>query len=264
MAVFLRVQVLESKGLDVVRRDWCQLSRDVGKRCLEDILSGKEQDEIVEAVHERLRGVAARITAGEVPLNDFLVSKQLTKRPEEYPDAKAQAHVQVRCRCWVPPVLTSGVVCHRATLLRTATAPCLMSCTCSALCGLLPNNRGQWYDPAVRRYAGGAADAEPRHARGHAAGRRGPVRHLQGRGRCVISSCRRHVCRWRCGCEAGACAKARSRETWFSTSSARTRPLAARRARARGWQSARTTPRKWWRTPTCRCELVLCDHMLSL
>jgi DNA polymerase alpha subunit A len=92
------MQVLESKGLDVVRRDWCALSRDVGKRCLEEILSGKEQDEIVEVIHELLRDVAESINGGKVELSKFLVSKQLTKRPEEYPDAKAQAHVQV-CVC---------------------------------------------------------------------------------------------------------------------------------------------------------------------
>jgi DNA polymerase alpha subunit A len=88
------MQVLESKGLDIVRRDWCQLSRDIGSRCLQIILSGMEQDEIVEAVHDILRTEAANVSGGKVELGKFVVTKQLTKRPEEYPDAKAQAHVQ--------------------------------------------------------------------------------------------------------------------------------------------------------------------------
>ena len=36
----------ETKGLDLVRRDWCQLSKDIGLRCLNQILSGKETEEV--------------------------------------------------------------------------------------------------------------------------------------------------------------------------------------------------------------------------
>ena len=36
--------------------------------------------------------------AGLVPLNKYIITKQLTKRPEDYPDAKNQAHVQVAIR----------------------------------------------------------------------------------------------------------------------------------------------------------------------
>jgi DNA polymerase alpha subunit A len=33
-----------------------------------------------------------------VPLNKFVITKQLTKRPDDYPDAKNQPHVQVALR----------------------------------------------------------------------------------------------------------------------------------------------------------------------
>lgn len=36
--------------------------------------------------------------AGLVPVNKYIITKQLTKRPEDYPDAKNQAHVQVALR----------------------------------------------------------------------------------------------------------------------------------------------------------------------
>lgn len=39
-----------------------------------------------------------QITAGAVPLNKFVITKQLTKRPDDYPDAKSQPHVQVALR----------------------------------------------------------------------------------------------------------------------------------------------------------------------
>jgi DNA polymerase alpha subunit A len=51
---------------------------------------------VVEAVHERLRQVAQQLRGGQLPLGSFVITKQLTKRPEDYPDARAQPHVQVR------------------------------------------------------------------------------------------------------------------------------------------------------------------------
>jgi DNA polymerase alpha subunit A len=51
---------------------------------------------VVEAVHERLRQVAQQLRGGQLPLGSFVITKQLTKRPEDYPDARVQPHVQVR------------------------------------------------------------------------------------------------------------------------------------------------------------------------
>ena len=45
--------------------------------------------------------VRESVAKGEVPLGKFVITKQLTKRPEDYPDARNQPHVQV-----IPPQLT--------------------------------------------------------------------------------------------------------------------------------------------------------------
>lgn len=37
-------ETLEAKGLDIVRRDWCPLSKDCGQYVLNQILSGKPAD----------------------------------------------------------------------------------------------------------------------------------------------------------------------------------------------------------------------------
>ena len=42
--------------------------------------------------------VQEKVKAGMVPMNKYIITKQLTKRPEDYPDAKSQAHVQVALR----------------------------------------------------------------------------------------------------------------------------------------------------------------------
>ena len=176
------LQVLEQKGLDIVRRDWCPLCKDVGNYALRAILSGQGREEVVGSIHEHLadvkekvggtggnaglgqgRRVAVReeeaargrgwrweggwrggglcgreergcgweegwgvgragrgpcqgadherladtpaccavppgvpqVLAGQVPLNKYIITKQLTKRPDDYPDAKNQPHVQV-------------------------------------------------------------------------------------------------------------------------------------------------------------------------
>lgn len=89
---------MEQKGIDIVRRDWCPLSKDCGNFALANILSGKPCEEVVDIIHEELRKVRGRLDAGEVPLNKFIITKQLTKSPEDYPDGKQQPHVQVALR----------------------------------------------------------------------------------------------------------------------------------------------------------------------
>lgn len=92
------IEVIEAKGLDMVRRDWCPLAKQASQFCLDQILSGKPREEVIGAIHEHLSNLGVSIREGKVPLNKFLVTKQLTKRPEDYPDAKNQPHVQVALR----------------------------------------------------------------------------------------------------------------------------------------------------------------------
>jgi len=91
-------EVPEQKGLDIVRRDWCPLSKDIGNMALRAILSGRPREEVVEEIHDNLGNVRQRLSEGLVSLDKFVITKQLTKRPEEYPDARAQPHVQVALR----------------------------------------------------------------------------------------------------------------------------------------------------------------------
>ncbi|DBA99385.1 TPA: hypothetical protein ACH3X3_011985 [Trebouxia sp. C0006] len=91
-------EVQEQKGLDMVRRDWCPLSKDVGNFALREILSAKPKEDVVTAIHDHLNKVQEKMKAGLVPMNKYIITKQLTKRPEDYPDARNQAHVQVALR----------------------------------------------------------------------------------------------------------------------------------------------------------------------
>lgn len=42
--------------------------------------------------------VQEKVKTGLVAMNKYIITKQLTKRPEDYPDARNQAHVQVALR----------------------------------------------------------------------------------------------------------------------------------------------------------------------
>uniref|UniRef100_A0A0B7B4I6 DNA polymerase n=1 Tax=Arion vulgaris TaxID=1028688 RepID=A0A0B7B4I6_9EUPU len=88
----------ELKGLDIVRRDWCDLAKDAGKYVVSQILSGETRETIVEKIHTKLQEVGDTVRSGDIPLTLFYITKQLTKNPEDYPDKKSLPHVQVAMR----------------------------------------------------------------------------------------------------------------------------------------------------------------------
>ncbi|KAL0089598.1 hypothetical protein F4703DRAFT_1914916 [Phycomyces blakesleeanus] len=92
------VETIETKGLDLVRRDWCDLSHDVSAHVLNSILSDKDREDVIEEIHAYLRDIGERIRRGEMTITKYIINKQLTKSPEEYADAKSQPHVQVAMR----------------------------------------------------------------------------------------------------------------------------------------------------------------------
>ncbi|KAG9444049.1 hypothetical protein H6P81_015389 [Aristolochia fimbriata] len=91
-------EIIERKGLDMVRRDWSLLSKELGDFCLRQILSGGACEEVVESIHSSLIKVQEEMRKGEVELEKYVITKTLTKPPEDYPDAKNLPHVQVALR----------------------------------------------------------------------------------------------------------------------------------------------------------------------
>ena len=88
----------EVKGLDMVRRDWCPLSKNLGNYVLDLILSGKNRDLLIPELHQHFAKVGNDIKENKFPLCDYLITKQITKPPKEYQDAKSLPHVQVALR----------------------------------------------------------------------------------------------------------------------------------------------------------------------
>ncbi|KAL2085873.1 hypothetical protein ACEWY4_019193 [Coilia grayii] len=85
----------ELKGLDIVRRDWCDLAKECGNYVIGQILSDQSRDSIVENIQRHLIEVGEKVASGSVPLNMFEIHKALTKDPQDYPDKKSLPHVHV-------------------------------------------------------------------------------------------------------------------------------------------------------------------------
>uniref|UniRef100_A0A8C3S3H0 DNA polymerase n=1 Tax=Chelydra serpentina TaxID=8475 RepID=A0A8C3S3H0_CHESE len=85
----------ELKGLDIVRRDWCDLAKETGNYVIGQILSDQSRDTIVENIQRRLIEIGENVINGRVPISQFEINKALTKDPQDYPDKKSLPHVHV-------------------------------------------------------------------------------------------------------------------------------------------------------------------------
>jgi DNA polymerase alpha subunit A len=86
----------EEKGLDLVRRDWCVQSKDTGRYVLDQILSSEQDKEVsVTKILTHLEELAQKMRNGELPVDKFVITKGLSKHPNDYPDGRSLPHVHV-------------------------------------------------------------------------------------------------------------------------------------------------------------------------
>ena len=90
--------VTELKGLDMVRRDWCPLSKRVGNKVLEEILSGKEREKIISVLNDFFNDISHQMKNNGINVAEYIITKQLTKAPQDYSDYKSLPHVAVALR----------------------------------------------------------------------------------------------------------------------------------------------------------------------
>ena len=65
----------EIKGLDVVRRDWCLLAKQIGERVISEILSGQSCDQVLANINKILNETAEKIKNNAYDLSVFEISK---------------------------------------------------------------------------------------------------------------------------------------------------------------------------------------------
>ncbi|CAO4369560.1 unnamed protein product [Caenorhabditis nigoni] len=94
-----KAEAKELKGLDIVRRDWSQLAKEIGTAVVDKIMdSSLSRDEMISSIDDLLRDIRQKLDSGTVPIEMFQISKQLTKNPDQYGDVKAQSHAAVAQR----------------------------------------------------------------------------------------------------------------------------------------------------------------------
>nr|CTP80761.1 Bm8339 [Brugia malayi] len=90
----------EIKGLDIVRRDYSFIVKEIGNEILDIILSVQSQnrDEIIEQIHSRLQKLKEEISQELLEISMFQIFKQLTRNPDEYTNINIQPHAVVAQR----------------------------------------------------------------------------------------------------------------------------------------------------------------------
>ena len=67
------VDQLEVKGLDMRRREYCGLSKDVSQRLLNEILSGDDPELALQKIHEYLRVTADKMRENAIPVQKYTI-----------------------------------------------------------------------------------------------------------------------------------------------------------------------------------------------
>ncbi len=80
------------KGLEVRRGDWCELAKKVQREVIEIILKERNPEKALNHV----KNVIDEIKRGVFPLEDYVIYKGLTKKPDKY--ESKQAHVKAALR----------------------------------------------------------------------------------------------------------------------------------------------------------------------
>lgn len=88
----------EMKGIDIVRRDWCGLTKKLGHQVLDIMFSERPLETVIENIHSVLSKTAKDLASNTIEPELFVITKALTKMPEQYSDGKTQPHVKVAKR----------------------------------------------------------------------------------------------------------------------------------------------------------------------
>ncbi|KAM0334030.1 hypothetical protein ACHAQA_001050 [Verticillium albo-atrum] len=92
------IEKMEVKGLDMKRREYCGLSKEISGKILDEILSGEDTEVSVSRIHEYLREIAGKMRDQSIPSQKYIIFTQLGKGPKEYPNGDSMPQVQVALR----------------------------------------------------------------------------------------------------------------------------------------------------------------------
>lgn len=92
------VTSLEVKGLDMKRREYCPLSKDISIFVLNKILNSADPQEALNEIYKKLEDVTNEFEENKVPMVKLRINTKLSKDPSKYPGGKSMPAVQVALR----------------------------------------------------------------------------------------------------------------------------------------------------------------------
>lgn len=97
-ARLIRNNNIEIKGIDLVRRDWCELSCDICQSLINLIFSNFSKMQIISKIKNFINNEYEKINETEIPLNKFIIRESISKNIEEYANIDNFAHVTIAKR----------------------------------------------------------------------------------------------------------------------------------------------------------------------
>lgn len=89
---------LEVKGLDMRRREYCQLSKEISTFILNKILKDADTEQSLIEIYEYLESMTNQIKNNEIPVAKYKINNKLSKDPANYPNGKSMPQVQAALR----------------------------------------------------------------------------------------------------------------------------------------------------------------------
>ncbi|ODV97798.1 hypothetical protein PACTADRAFT_14300 [Pachysolen tannophilus NRRL Y-2460] len=96
---------LEVKGLDMRRREYCQLSKEVSTYVLNKLLSSKssngeddDSEQTLNEIYDYLTEITSKIKNNEIRIDKYAINTRLSKDPKQYAQGKTMPSVQVALR----------------------------------------------------------------------------------------------------------------------------------------------------------------------
>lgn len=90
--------ILEVKGLDMKRREYCPLSKDISTHILNTILSDVDPESALQEIYAYLEDIKTKIEENSIRIDKYKINTKLSKDPKAYPGGKTMPAVQVALR----------------------------------------------------------------------------------------------------------------------------------------------------------------------
>ncbi|GME83437.1 unnamed protein product [Ambrosiozyma monospora] len=89
---------LEVKGLDMKRREYCPLSKEISTFILQKVLGDTEPEEALTEIYNHLEEITEKLKNNEIPWVKLKINTRLSKDPKQYPGGNSMPAVQVALR----------------------------------------------------------------------------------------------------------------------------------------------------------------------